>query len=362
MRNTLFLLWHLLVTTAKLLKPGGARAVIAESVLMKHQLIVMSRCQKRAPKLTTSDRFLLGFWTLFLSPSRLLKAAVILKPSTLLKFHKALIQRKYRRLFSSRSLRKPGPKGPSQELINAIVEMKQRNPRFGSPRIAQQLSHIFGIEVNKDVVRRVLAKHYHPSSSDDGPSWLTVLGHTKDSLWSIDWFRCESINLKSHWVLLVMDQFTRRIIGFGVHAGDVDGPSLCRLFNTAISKKGTPHYLSSDNDPLFRYHRWKANLRILGVEEVKSVPYQPLSHPFVERMIGTVRRELLDQTFFWNSSDLDQKLNAFQQFYNQHRVHSSLKGHTPVEFIESTKKNFVNLQKYNWQTFCRGLFQLPVAA
>ena len=232
MRNTLFLLWHLLVTTAKLLKPGGARAVIAESVLMKHQLIVMSRCQKRAPKLTISDRFLLRFWTLFLSPSRLLKAAVILKPSTLLKFHKALIQRKYRRLFSSRSLRKPGPKGPSQELINAIVEMKQRNSRFGSPRIAQQLSHIFDIEVNKDVVRRVLANHYLPYSGDNGPSWLTVLGHTKDSLWSIDRFRCESINLKSHWVLLVMDQFTRRIIGFGVHAGDVDGPSLCRLFNT----------------------------------------------------------------------------------------------------------------------------------
>ena len=91
-----------------------------------------------------------------------------------------------------------------------------------------------------------------------------------------------------------MDQFTRRIIGFGVQAGDVDGIALCRLFNTAISTQGVPHYLSSDNDPLFRYYRWQANLCILDVTEIKSVPYLPLSHPFVERLIGTIRREYLD--------------------------------------------------------------------
>ena len=60
-----------------------------------------------------------------------------------------------------------------------------------------------------------------------GPSWLTFLGHTKDSLWSIDLFRCESALLRSHWVLVVMDQYTRRIVGFGVHAGIVDGRALC---------------------------------------------------------------------------------------------------------------------------------------
>jgi putative transposase len=105
------------------------------------------------------------------------------------------------------------------------------------------------------------------------PSWLTLLGHTKNSLWSIDLFRCESILLKSHWVLVIMDQFTRRIIGFGVHAGDVNGVILCRLFNTSISTQNIPHYLSSDNDPIFRYNRWQANLRILEIDEIKSIPY-----------------------------------------------------------------------------------------
>ena len=107
---------------------------------------------------------------------------------------------------------------------------------------------------------------------DGGPSWLTFIGHTKDSLWSIDLFRCESILLKSHWVLVIFDQFTRRIIGFGVHSGDVDGVALCRMFNTAISTQSAPRYLSSDNDPLFQYHRWRANLRILDVVEIKSIP------------------------------------------------------------------------------------------
>ena len=91
----------------------------------------------------------------------------------------------------------------------------------------------------------------------------------------IDLFRCESILLKSHWVLVVMDKFTRRILGFGVHAGDVDGIALCRMFNSAISNQGAPRYLSSDNDPLFRYQRWKANLRILEIDEIKSIPYTP---------------------------------------------------------------------------------------
>jgi hypothetical protein len=77
------------------------------------------------------------------------------------------------------------------------------------------------------------------------------------------------------------------------------------MFNAVNSTKGFPQYLSSDNDPLFHYLRWQANLRILDIQEIKSIPYVPLSHPFVERLIGTVRCEFLDQTLFWNASDLE---------------------------------------------------------
>jgi hypothetical protein len=98
-----------------------------------------------------------------------------------------------------------------------------------------------------------------------------------------------------------MDQFTRRVIGFGVHCGTVDGVALCRMFQSAIRGHGLPKYLSSDHDPLYRFHQWQANLRVLEVKEIKTVPYVPLSHPFVERLIGTIRREYLDRTLFWTT-------------------------------------------------------------
>jgi len=363
MKDLLILLVHLLTTIAKLLGPGGARAVVADSLLMKQQLIVINRSRRRAPNLTVIDRLLLGFWSLFLSPHRIRRAAVILRPSTLLNFHDILKKRKYRLLYTARRKGKPGPKGPSQALIEVIVELKRRNTRFGCPRIAQEINKAFGLYIDKDVVRRVLAKHYRPGpDSGGGPSWLTFIGHMKDSLWSVDLFRCESILLKTHWVLVVMDQFTRRIIGFGVHAGDVDGVALCRMFNTAISNRGDPKYLSSDNDPLFLYHQWQANLRILSVEEIKTVPYTPISHPFIERLIGTIRREFLNHTLFWNNIDLERKLADFQTYYNHHRAHSSLDGDTPDEFFGNAPKLQTTLNNYRWQTHCRELYQLPAAA
>jgi len=101
-------------------------------------------------------------------------------------------KQKYRMLFSPNRRRKPGPKGPSVELVRAVVEMKQRNPSWGCPRIAQQMALAFHIPIDKDVVRRILARHYRPGQDSDGPSWLTFLGHMKDSLWSMDLFRCAS--------------------------------------------------------------------------------------------------------------------------------------------------------------------------
>ena len=155
MRDLLVLLVHLLTTLARLLGPGGTRAVIAETLVIKHQLLILNRPRRRAPNLTAMDRIVFGLCTLFMNPSRIRKVAAVLKPATMLAFHLALKERKYHRLFSPQRRGEPGPKGPSKELIQVIVEMKRRNPRYGYPRIAQQISKAFGIEIDKDVVRRV---------------------------------------------------------------------------------------------------------------------------------------------------------------------------------------------------------------
>ncbi len=209
---------------------------------------------------------------------------------------------------------------------------------------------------------RVLSKHYRPTPGGIGPSWLSFIGHTTDSLWSVDLFRCESIVLRSYWVLVVMDQFTRRLIGVGVHRGAITGADVCRMFNAAIHARGTPRHLSTDHDPLFEAHRWTANLRILEIDEIKTVPHVPVSHPFVERLIGTMRREFLDHVLFWNARDLERKLTDFQAYYNAARSHASLEGHTPLTFASGHTVARAELNNVRWVSHCRDLVQLPAAA
>jgi hypothetical protein len=312
--------------------------------------------------MTPWDRLVFGLCALWIAPSRRQKVSVVFRPSTFQRFHDTLLRCKYRLLFSAKGRRKPGPKGPEKELIEAVVAMKRQNPRFGCLKIAQEITHAFGVEVNKDVVRRILEKHYDPSLNDDGPSWLSTIGHIKDSLWSMDLFRCESILLQSFWVMVVIDVFTRRFIGFAVERGDIDGVAVCRMFNCAISKQSLPKYLSTDNDPLFRFHRWLATLRILDIEEIKTVALVPCSHPFVERAIRTVREELLDQVLFWNQLDLERKLSQFLIYYNGYRVHSGIDGVTPEERGGSNKPPSLPLNKFCWISHCHGLFKTPVAA
>jgi len=352
----LTLMFSYLLIYVKTLRPGGIKAIVAENKLLRQQLIIANRGRKRSPHLTLFDRLCLALMVGIISPERLLKAAILIKPATLLKIHKTLIKRKHHLLFSSKNKKKPGPPTPRQEIITAVVQMKKMDPRFGCRRIAMQVSLTFGIDINKDAVYRILSKYYKPHLGGDGPSWLTFIGHAKDSLWSLDFFRVESITLKSHWVMAVMDQFTRSVIGFAVHAGDLNGPSVCLMFNRIISRKPLPKYLSTDNDPLFQFRQWCANLRIMDINEIKTVPYLPVSHPFVERLIKSIRNELTDQIFFYHVSDLEHKLEQYQCYFNEHRTHMGLKGNIPIHLQNNTTQKVVNICQYQWQ------FNLPIAA
>jgi hypothetical protein len=128
-------------------------------------------------------------------PERVLRSAVVFKTSTLLHFHKVLIQHKYRLLFCPKRVRRPGPKVPAKELIDAVVEMKRRNRTWGCKRIAEQIALAFGIDIDKDVVRRILATHFYPEAGSVGPSWLSVIGNAKDSLWSLDFISVRVRNI-----------------------------------------------------------------------------------------------------------------------------------------------------------------------
>ncbi len=122
MREAFVLLAYLLMTLVKLCRPRGLYAVVAESLAVKHQLQVMNRSRRRSPRLTPWDRLVFALCAWFIPLKRRAKCAVVLKPSSLTRFHQALVRYKYRWLYASGRRRRPGPKGPSKELIAAVVE------------------------------------------------------------------------------------------------------------------------------------------------------------------------------------------------------------------------------------------------
>src|SRR5262249_28742891 len=108
--------------------------------------------------------------------------------------------------------------------------------------------------------------------------------------------------------------------------------------------------------------RWVANLGILEIDEIKTVRHVPLSHPFVERLVGTICREFLDHMLFWNGRDLERKLAEFQTYYNVARCHAPLASRTPLTFADEDPVAGGDLNQVRWASHCRGLVQLPVAA
>ena len=151
MKANLILLMHFIFTLLKLLRPNGVKLLIAENNAMRKQLQLMSKGRKRSPPLTTSDRFYFGFLACFIPENRLHKVAIIFKPATILKFHKALVERKYSKLYSNKSKKTPGRKPQDEKLIDLVIEMKELNPSFGYGRIAMQIYEAFGIKISEGV-------------------------------------------------------------------------------------------------------------------------------------------------------------------------------------------------------------------
>ena len=131
MRDLALLFIHLLVTISRLFGPGGARSVVAESLLVKHQLLILNRSRARAPDLRPTDRLIAGLCATFMRPTRLLRSAIVLRPSTILSFHRALVKRKYRLIFTPKN-RAPG-RDP-RTAGRTPAGKGRRNRRTGRPK------------------------------------------------------------------------------------------------------------------------------------------------------------------------------------------------------------------------------------
>lgn len=186
-----------LSTVLQLLKPGGVQGPVAENLALRRHILVLDRGRQRAPDLRPAGRIWLALASLFVAPTRFLKTAVAVRLPRSFGCIAHWSVGSTGALVAPKLRSKPVPKGPSTELRNATISLKKRDPRFGGPGTAMIVSRTFGVEVDKDVVRRVLTCDHRSDPRHNGPSWLSFLGPAFDSLWGVDLLRCESIVLKS---------------------------------------------------------------------------------------------------------------------------------------------------------------------
>jgi len=346
----------------RLIKPNGTRQLVVEMILLRAQLLAVRRKRRKAPPLTPFFRLVMTLAPVFVPLRRLRRISVVIRPQTILNFHRLLVKRKYTNLFGNKNRGKRLGRPPiAPEIRKLVLEIKSGNPTFGCPQISRIVMDRTGVAIDDETVRRILMKTFKPRPGS-GPSWLSFMSCQADSLWSCDLFCAESITLHTYWILVVMDQYSRKITGFAISSSPVNGEALCPMFNDILGTKNAPKRLSHDNDPLFRFEQWTRNMAILEIDEVWSMPFVPVSNPFCERLIGTVRREYLDRVLFWNLYDLKSKLGRYRDYFNKHRVHSGIGGRRPHNKYAEVEPTRCAPSNLTWTTHCNGLFRLPEAA
>ena len=364
MRDLLLTLLHLAVMTAKLCGPGGVRAVIAENLLLKQQLIVLRRASPAGAQ-----------------PDAERPAA--------LRIRVALPQSRTHPKGRHRPppLDAPGVSSglgasqvPPAVLVDAVPE-EARTERAGrgthpghrraqvaqsSVRLSTDCAHhLADVRDRHRQERRVprAGETLSPGSAaepDPRGCRSSATPQTASGAWtSFDASRSCSGATGCSW------SWTSSRVASSASACTAArsrAPTSAACSTPPFTGRASPRHLSTDHDPLFEAHRWTANLRILEIDEIKTVPHVPLSHPFVERLIGTMRREFLDHVLFWNGRDLERKLAEFQAYYNAARVPRVIGGPHAADLRQQPRIACADLNHVRWVSHCRDLVQLPVAA
>jgi putative transposase len=287
-----------------------------ENLALRHQLAVLRRTVKR-PKLSSSDRL---FWAwLFESWSDWRSALVIVKPETVIGWH-----RQGFRLFWTWKVRR-GQLGrpPVPKYVRELIRrMSRENPLWGAPRIHGELLKL-GIDIGETSVGKYLVRTRKPPSQ----TWRTFLENHVKTMVSVDFFTVPTVRFQVLYVFLVLAHDRRRIVHFNVTAHPTAEWTAQQL-REAFPFELIPRYLLRDRDRIFGSEFGK-DVKAMGIKEVLSAPGSPWQRAFVERVIGTLRRECLDHVIVLNEASLYQHVKSFLAYYHESRTHLSLAKDTP---------------------------------
>lgn len=310
MSRLLFSIFRLLVF------PASLKELALENLALRQQLAVMKR-QCPRPRLRTTDRW---FWV---SLSRIWpnwrKPLLLVRPETVIGWHR----RGFRLFWSWISRRKQlGRPGTRRELRDLVRRMAAANPLWGAPRIHGELLKL-GIEISERTVSRLMPKRRKPPSQ----TWKAFLENHVNELVSIDFFTVPTATFRVLFVLVVLAHHRRRVLHFNVTEHPTElwtGQQMIEAF----PEDTAPRYLLRDRDRIYG-REFNQRVRSLSIEEVLSAPASPWQRAYVERLIGSIRRDCLDHVVVLGEGHLRKILKSYLEYYHRTRTHLGLGKDTP---------------------------------
>jgi transposase InsO family protein len=288
-----------------------------EHLALRHQLAMYQQTIHR-PRLRPTDRLFWGWLSRLWSAWQ--DALVFVQPRTVIAWQRQRFRNHWRQL-SQRG--KPGRPAIAKEVRDLIQTMWQSNPTWGAPRIVGELQKL-GIDVAQSTVETYRVRRCKPPS----PTWKAFLqNHVKD-LVSMDFFVVPTVTHKVLFVLVILGHQRRRI----VHCHVTEHPTAAWTAQQVVEAfpwDEAPRYLLRDRDRIYG-DVFQQRVRHMGIEEVLIAPRSPWQNPYVERVIGSIRRELLDQVIVLNERHLTRLLQSYVGYYHRYRTHRALDMDTPV--------------------------------
>ena len=308
-----FLIKLLLVARSKL----KSRARLeAENMVLRQQVIVLSRKTQLRVRLRNIDRLIL-VWLYRLFPS-ILNAITVVKPETVIRWHR----RGLRAYWHWKSSRVGGRPKIDREIRDLIRRMSKDNPLWGAPRIHGELL-MLGIKVAQSTVARYMTKRQGPPSQ----GWKTFLGNHAAGIASLDLFVVRTISFKLLYGLVILRHARRRLVSISVTSNPT-AEWIAGQVTDAFPWDEAPRHLIRDRDGAFG-SAYTRRIRAMEIRDHPTAPRSPWQNGHVERLIGSIRRESLDHLVVFGEAHLRVVLKAYSSYYNQVRTHLSLEKDAP---------------------------------
>ncbi len=309
---------ELLVLIGRALALGcrGHHELVLENIALRQQLRAVKRttaCLHLRPR----DRL---FWIVLARIWRNWRTALVLvQPDTVVRWHRDWLRRRWAR----QSRPRPGGRPIIDPQIRALIrKMTNANPLWGAPRIHGELRTL-GVDVSERTVSRLLERRPRPPAQ----TWRTFLANHLAAAASMDFFTVPTLTGRVLFVLVVLSHRRRRI----VHVNVSDHPTAnwsAQQVVDAFPDDTAPRWLHRDRDGIYG-EAFRRRLASMGIAEVISAPASPWQNPYVERLIGSIRRECLDHVIIINEAHLRRVLTTYTRYYHQTRTHLGLEKDAP---------------------------------